>query len=204
MNKIILDLCGGTGSWSKPYKEAGYDVRVVTLPENDVRTYIPPENVYGILAAPPCIEFSIAKDHKLKRDYVSGMEIVNACLHIIKKADPHFWALENPTGMLTKFLGKQQYSFQPWWFGDGWTKHTMLWGKFNKPTGKYLKYTDCPQLSGAYIRPGRKTVSIAFNHLGQAKYFPQLLQFSQQCTNDACFRSITSPAFAQAFYKANQ
>lgn len=22
--KIILDLCGGTGSWSKPYKEAGY------------------------------------------------------------------------------------------------------------------------------------------------------------------------------------
>lgn len=23
-NKIILDLCGGTGSWSKPYKDAGY------------------------------------------------------------------------------------------------------------------------------------------------------------------------------------
>lgn len=31
-DKIILDLCGGTGSWSKPYKEAGYDVR------NDVKT----------------------------------------------------------------------------------------------------------------------------------------------------------------------
>ena len=26
-DKIILDLCGGTGSWSKPYKENGYDVR---------------------------------------------------------------------------------------------------------------------------------------------------------------------------------
>ena len=25
--KIILDLCGGTGAWSKPYKDAGYDVR---------------------------------------------------------------------------------------------------------------------------------------------------------------------------------
>lgn len=36
MNKIILDLCGGTGSWSKPYKEAGYDVRVITLPEYDL------------------------------------------------------------------------------------------------------------------------------------------------------------------------
>lgn len=23
--KIILDLCGGTGSWSRPYKDAGYE-----------------------------------------------------------------------------------------------------------------------------------------------------------------------------------
>ena len=36
MRKIILDLCGGTGSWSAPYKQAGYDVRLVTLPDNDV------------------------------------------------------------------------------------------------------------------------------------------------------------------------
>jgi len=35
-NKIILDLCGGTGSWSKPYKEAGYDVRLITLPDYNV------------------------------------------------------------------------------------------------------------------------------------------------------------------------
>lgn len=58
-NKIILDLCGGTGSWSRPYKEAGYDVRLITLPEYDVLTYEPPESVYGILAAPPCTEFSV-------------------------------------------------------------------------------------------------------------------------------------------------
>ena len=31
--KIILDLCGGTGAWSKDYKEAGYDVRIINLPE---------------------------------------------------------------------------------------------------------------------------------------------------------------------------
>ena len=58
-DKIILDLCGGTGSWSRYYKAAGYDVRVITLPEYDVLTYVPPDNVYGILAAPPCTEFSI-------------------------------------------------------------------------------------------------------------------------------------------------
>ena len=41
-DKIILDLCGGTGAWSKPYKDAGYDVQIITLPDNDVRLYIPP------------------------------------------------------------------------------------------------------------------------------------------------------------------
>ena len=40
--RIILDLCGGTGSWSKPYKDAGYDVRLITLPDYDVLTYAPP------------------------------------------------------------------------------------------------------------------------------------------------------------------
>ena len=54
-NKIILDLCGGTGSWSKSYRDNGYDVRNITLPKYDVRLYEPPKNVYGILAAPPCI-----------------------------------------------------------------------------------------------------------------------------------------------------
>ena len=51
--KIILDLCGGTGSWSRPWQLNGYDVRIITLPAYDVLTYEPPDNVWGILAAPP-------------------------------------------------------------------------------------------------------------------------------------------------------
>jgi hypothetical protein len=51
--RIILDLCGGTGAWSNPYLQASYDVRVITLPDQDVLTYLPPEKVWGILAAPP-------------------------------------------------------------------------------------------------------------------------------------------------------
>lgn len=74
MGKIILDLCGGTGAWSKPYKDAGYDVRVITLPDYDVLTYEPPENVYGILAAPPCTMFSLARTNaKLPRDLRGGV-----------------------------------------------------------------------------------------------------------------------------------
>ena len=77
MSKIILDLCGGTGAWSKPYKDAGYDVRVITLPEYDVRTYVPPEDVYGVLAAPPCTMFSMARTNaKTPRDLHGALEIV--------------------------------------------------------------------------------------------------------------------------------
>ena len=86
MSKIILDLCGGTGAWSKPYKDAGYDVRLVTLPDNDVRPYqLPDEKIYGILAAPPCTEFSLAKSTK-SRDFSKGIEVVAACLELIWKA----------------------------------------------------------------------------------------------------------------------
>lgn len=54
---IVLDLCGGSGSWSRPFQWAGYDVRIITLPEYDVLTYEPPENVWGILAAPHAPSF---------------------------------------------------------------------------------------------------------------------------------------------------
>ena len=69
-DKLILDLCGGTGSWAKPYKDAGYNVKTITIPEYDIvkwkqyqDIYDPIMNnrVYGILAAPPCTMFSFAR-----------------------------------------------------------------------------------------------------------------------------------------------
>src|SRR5688572_12137900 len=139
MSKIILDLCGGTGSWSQPYKEAGYDVRLITTPFFDVRTYEPPDNVYGILAAPPCTQFSFARTNAIiPRDLNKGMEIVEACLRIIWKCrllnKLAFWALENPKGYLRQFLGKPYLEFDPFEYGDPYIKRTDLWGYFNLPT----------------------------------------------------------------------
>ena len=130
--KIILDLCGGTGSWSKPYKDAGYDVRVITLPEYDVLTYIPPKNVYGILAAPPCTMFSMARTNaKTPRDLEGAMSTVYHCLRIIWEAQYKgkrlkFWALENPKGRLRWFLGRPVLSFNPYDFGDAYKKPTDI------------------------------------------------------------------------------
>ena len=116
-SKIILDLCGGTGSWSKPYLEAGYTVYNITLPhynllatrivENDVKFQarcfhfrkntndnhhltVPIKSVYGILAAPPCTMFSFARTNaKTPRDLRRGMSLVIKCLQIIWECQYH-------------------------------------------------------------------------------------------------------------------
>ena len=151
-DKIILDLCGGTGSWSEPYRKAGYDVRVITLPEYDVRTYTPPKNIYGILAAPPCTKFSKADTGHPRRvrDFTEGMETVEACMRIIwacqmNGAPLDFWALENPQGYLSRFLGRSVFRFQHWEFGETRpalaTKRTEIWGYFNSPSKQVKKRT---------------------------------------------------------------
>jgi len=94
-DKIILDLCGGTGSWSKPYRDNGYTVITMTLPDYDIEHWgkyrkivdlVDNNKIYGILAAPPCTMFSIARNDKtaLKpRDLRGGMETVMSCYDLI-------------------------------------------------------------------------------------------------------------------------
>ncbi|MDR1148085.1 MAG: hypothetical protein LBK66_05585, partial [Spirochaetaceae bacterium] len=87
-------------------------MRLVTLPEYDVLDYIPPGNVYGILAAPPRAEFSRAKNSR-PRNFAGALETVNACLQIIQRCRIQntlkFWAMENPVGYLRQFLGRPHY-----------------------------------------------------------------------------------------------
>lgn len=195
--KIILDLCGGTGSWSKPYKDAGYDVRVITWPEYDVRTYEPPENVYGILAAPPCTMFSIARTTAAKpRDFDEGMETVEACLQIIwkcrKKNKLAFWALENPRGLLRQFLGIPALSYQPNEYGEMYTKHTDIWGYFKIPA----------KLKNPPVIPNRIMAQLAKNN----RILPQLPEGykGKGERSQAARRAMTSPKFAMAFFNANK
>lgn len=190
--KIILDLCGGTGSWSKPYKAAGYDVRVITMPDYDVRDWrnykeiIQPVTiglVYGILAAPPCTEFSLAKSTK-KRDFVIGMEVVRACLEIIWESrlsgGLRFWALENPRAFLRQFLGKPAYTFEHWEFGDDGIKPTDLWGYFEMP---------------------KRTVRV--RPAGLSQRFPNGRWNAKGWSKSAEKRGITPQNFANAFFRVN-
>lgn len=192
-NKIILDLCGGTGAWSRPYKEAGYDVRLVTLPDNDVREYIPPNNVYGILAAPPCTQFSLARraTARTPRDFEAGMEVVEACLKIVwacrKRGKLEFWALENPTGFLRQFIGRPAFRFEQWEFGDDGVKPTDLWGWFTTPTKTVRNRPN----GLTRKNPCGTSMSVCWD-----KAVPGLTK--------AETRAITPPGFAKAFFEANK
>lgn len=212
-NKIILDLCGGRlGNWSRPYKEAGYDVRVVDIIlGGDVLTYKAPENVYGILAAPPCTMFTFTRTRAIKpRDLQEGMQVVRACLDIIwkqmevqqatglKKCPLQFWAMENPYhGFLKKFLGKPAFTFDPWEFGDGYQKRTALWGYFNEPKKNPVPMTDDVKSS---IKGNRVMQLVKFDYLKSKDIHPE--HFGELSRTER--RSITPAGFAKAFYEANK
>jgi hypothetical protein len=218
--KIILDLCGGTGSWGRPYKEAGYDYRLITLPEQDVRYYKPPKRVYGILAAPPCTDFSISgarwwPEKDRTKGLLEALSIVDACLRIIEKTKPKFWALENPVGRLVRYMPmKYKYTFQPYDYGDPWTKRTCIWGEHNIPERhpveiKY-RHTDGSPSASAIIneRFPSWTGGTPSGQLGVVVH-PEYLQPDwvhrlPPSPNRAMLRSITPPGFARAFYEANQ
>jgi len=210
-NKIILDLAGGTGAWSRPYKEAGYDVRVITLPEYDVTKWfkaitdfgealcftgdnvsiIDFNDIYGILAAPPCTMFSLARTRAKKpRNFQEGMEVVKACLDIIwevrEKQKLAFWALENPMGYLRQFLGKPPLTFNPCDYGDPYTKKTDLWGYYNEPKKHPVKLDE---------------ETIARLKINNRK-LPSISDFTG--SKRAARRAITPKGFADAFFKANK
>lgn len=185
---VILDLCGGTGSWSRPYRAAGYDVRLVTLPECDVRTYTPPDEVHGVLAAPPCTEFAgsgarwwATKDPALLAE---ALEVFDACWEIIQRCQPVWWALENPIGRLRGLrprLGDPRLKFNPCDYGDPYTKTTLVWGNFVLPKARPVKPEG--------VRPGQPNAW--YSRVGGKS-----LKTKE-------YRSMTPPGFAQAFFEAN-
>lgn len=216
MGKIILDLCGGTGSWSKPYSDRGYLVHIITLPQYDIfqsdciggflyfrRTdgvvlKVAANEVYGILAAPTCTMFSLARTTaKTPRDLEEGMRLVKKCLEVIwycKAATGSklkFWALENPMGLLRWFLGRPLFTFSPEEYGENYTKKTDIWGYFNIPKKKPYKLSEDEQLRS--IRNNRILPELPEGYILPSGWNRQ-----------AAKRSMTSPKFAEAFFRANK
>lgn len=198
--KIIIELCGGTGSWGKPYKEAGYDVWNITHPHHDVFDFEIPEEsfpfVYGVLSAPTCTMFSLARTTaKTPRDLIGAYKLIQRCLDISQKCiaegNAMFWALENPVGYLRQMLGKPPLTFHPCDYGDPYTKRTDLWGYYNMPRKKPVELTE-QQARDCCIN-SRVMPKIPEDYVVPDNFRPQQVR-----------RSMTPQGFATQFYKANK
>jgi len=154
--KLILSLCDYSGAWSQPYVDAGYKVvrvdldhppglsqvgdNVWTMGCDVTRWSVDGMEIYGVLAAPPCTTFCRpGAQHWFRMDFMGqtakDVATFRACLRIAKLATG-FWAIENPPGRhkdLIPELGKPAWQFQPWEYGDPWTKQTYIWGTARKP-----------------------------------------------------------------------
>lgn len=150
--RTILSLCDYTGEWPKPYRDAGYKVIQYDTKLSkfkDIRMLHSGElgPIHGILAAPPCQDFTNASSrywHNKDRDgrTLRSLALVDACIRIITVTQPVWWALENPVGRLNRWLGKPTMYFNPYDFGDPYQKSTALWGTFNIPEKNPVEPTD--------------------------------------------------------------
>jgi hypothetical protein len=177
---LILDLCGGSGAWSQPYRDAGYCVEIVDMRDGrDVRLLQKIHaGVHGILAAPDCTDLagSGARWWKAKGEgaLLTALSLVDACIRIAWVQQPAWWALENPVGRLSWHLGPPQMTFDPADYGDPYTKRTLLWGRFTAPMKAPVVASEGSKMHRLPPSPDRKAL-----------------------------RSVTPPGFAKAFFEVN-
>lgn len=160
----VLSLCDYSGVWSAPWEQAGYEVQRIDLQHGgDVRllerlTRAPSV----ILAAPPCDHFALSGARwwasKGQPALLEGLSVVDACLRAVAIYDPYIWALENPAGRLSKYLGKATGSFNPADYGDPYTKRTLLWGKFTMPQKNPVPATLGSKMHLVAPGPNRKNI----------------------------------------------
>jgi hypothetical protein len=205
VNKLIVSLFDRTGNWAKPYARAGYAVQLWDLEhEGDILEHFDRIcrlveqatasgfTFQGLITAPPCDHFAGSgarwwKEKDLRPpaegdtwniiDYACGL--VEIVLHLVELYRPKWWVLENPVGRIEKLCPVlkpyRRMSFDPWHYGDGYTKKTILWGEFNTA------------LCGQQALFVEKT----FIH-----HMPPGPERAKK-------RSATPPGFAKAFFNAN-
>jgi len=200
MSRGILSLFDFSGNWSKPYRDAGYPVvrvdlklgrDVLAIDEAWLIKHFGPRGPEGILAAPPCTDFSVsgaqywpAKDADGRT--AASLALVDKVLAIVDMCpELRWWAMENPVGRLNKLRPRLAslgpWYFQPWWYGDPYTKKTGLWGRFNR------------ELERAPVEPVRVC--------SQGSWL-QKLGGKNDRTKE--LRSMTPSGFAKAFFEANR
>lgn len=187
--KTVLSLFDASGVWSQPWRDAGYNVLQFDIQNGDdindfsaefLTEELDISDVYAILAAPPCTDFSSSGAHAWAKKDADGrtdasVKLVMQTLRTVDMFRPSVWALENPVGRIAKLTGlpRPTLAFQPHNYGDPYTKRTMLWGSFEP---------DLPQANVLPTEGSKITKMSGYDKFG---------------------RSLTPEGFAYAFFMAN-
>ncbi len=200
MKNTILSLFDFSGSWSKPYKQNGFEVIQIDLKKGiDLLHFdykkIDKHCIKGILAAPPCTHFTRASQHLWNQYDIIGktaasIQLVEKTLEIVNYFNPDFWAVENPPGRIEKLIPQLKnlrlMSFHPYFYGDAYSKYTILYGNFNN----FL--IRCEVKKEYAVKDKKGTKPMQQYHRPE---YPNL--------DGASLRSITPKGFATAFFNAN-
>lgn len=132
----IVDLQHPSGEM-RGWIPAGMGERCHLLPtENliavgdDVRTWQPSGEWDIVFAFPPCTHLAGSGARwwasKGMSALIEALTTVEACRRICEDSGAP-WMIENPVGRLSSCWREPDYTFDPWEYGDDYTKRTCLW-----------------------------------------------------------------------------
>jgi hypothetical protein len=195
---IVLSLCDRTGVMVQPWAEAGYRCVIVDTQHKrasrdgliekvgcDVRNfaeaYGPPPTAI-VFAFPPCTHLAVSGARWFQEKGLESLHealgLVVACKRICEASGAP-WMLENPVGTLSSYWRTPDYTFQPWQYGDRYTKKTCLWtgGGFQMPQ-PWIAHKPAEVKASIHLMP--------------------------PSADRADKRSITPAGFARAVFEANE
>jgi hypothetical protein len=213
----ILDLCGGTGAWSKPYRDAGYKVTVVDPLADDVADG---GNFRGTLAEYIAFCEADARDHGEQHMGLRGV------VHSILFAFPctefsgsgaRWWAAKDADGrtaaaiqVVRQGLAIIDAAAPAWWAAEnpaGRVRRLVpdlgpVRYSFH-PCDHGDPYTKRTQLYGRFAIPARTPVEPTLNKLDGKGRQSSPIHRAAPGPDRWRIRAATPPGFAKAFFEAN-
>lgn len=196
MSGIVLSLCDRTGNMVRPWLAAGYECWIVDLQHPpgltregnlhrvgaDVLRWLPPRREYAAcFAFPPCTNLSVSGARWFRAKGLTGLaqavELFGRCVEICEWAGCPY-LIENPVSTISSYYRKPDCTFQPWQYGDLYTKKTCLW------------------IGGGFVMPPPI-------HATEPPGVTAKIHLMPPSAERANLRSETPPGFADAVWRAN-
>jgi hypothetical protein len=198
---VVISLCDKSGVMVTPWADAGYECWCVDIQHSiradrqegntiftwgDARAWKPPAEIRGriamVFAFPPCTHDAVsgARDFQKKGNIMlrDSLELFSACEMVAAWSSAPYM-IEHPVSVISTHYRKPDFKFQPWQYGDLWTKETWLW------TG-----------NGFVMPPAL--------HIAQPEGVTEKIWRMPPSPERANLRAETPPGFARAVFDANE